>query len=89
MGENAIWSIGLQAAEFASDVSSVKTSKEINSMRKTLKNSKGIGEVMKASNRSEELELWRKLGFSSVENLRSVSVYGIFIHFSYSYLNRL
>lgn len=67
MGENAIWSIGLQAAKFAS----VKTCKEINSIRKTLKNSKGIGQVMKASNRSEELELGRKLGVPSVENLRS------------------
>lgn len=63
MGENAIWSIGLQAAKFASDASSVKTCKEINSMRKTLKSSKGIKEVMKASNRPEELELGRKLGF--------------------------
>lgn len=67
MGENTIWSTGLQAAKFAFDVSSMKTCKEINSIRQTLKNNKGIGEVMKASNRSEERELGRKLGFSSVE----------------------
>lgn len=66
---------------------SVKSCKEINRVRKTLKNRKGIGEVMKVSNRSEELELRRKLGFSSVENLRSVNVSGIFIHLLYSYLN--
>lgn len=66
-----------------------KLVREINSTGQTLKNSKGIGEVMKPLNRSEGLELGRKLGFSSVENLRSVRVYGIFIHFSCTYLNRL
>lgn len=44
---------------------------------------------MKVSNRSEELELGRKLGFSSVENLRSVKVSGIFINLLYFYLNKL
>lgn len=88
MGENALWSTGFQAAEFASDASSVKTYKEKSNIGQTLKNSKGIGEVMKPSNRSEGLELGRKLDFSSAENLRSVRVYGIFIHFSYTYLNR-
>jgi len=61
VGENAIWNIGLQTAKFASDASSVKTCEEIISVRKTLKNSEGIKEVMKAANRSEELELGRKL----------------------------
>lgn len=79
----------MRAAKFASDVRSVKSCKEINRIRKTLKNSKGIREVMKVSNRSEELELGRKLGFSSVENLRSVKVSGILIHLLYSYLNTL
>lgn len=79
----------MRAAKFASDVSSVKTCKEINRIRKTLKNSKGIGEVMKVSNRCEDLELGRKLGFSSVENFRSVKVSGILIHLLYSYLNGL
>lgn len=80
VGKNTIWSIGLQAAKFTSDASSVKTLEEISSIRKTLENSKGIGEVMKSSNRSEELELGRKQGFLSVEKLRSVRVYDNFIH---------